>query len=336
MIRILQHWTLVLSFVMILAIAPVCAAEGKKNAFLKSFSPLEGHGFIELRGGTRTQDDPNAKDISVMETRLQADLYTYTDWAEFKFKGDVWADGVTEKGDGDVREAWFFSRPSDFLDLKVGRQVLTWGTGDLVFLNDLFPKDWQSYFIGRDSEYLKAPSDAAKISLFNEIANIDLVYTPQFDPDRYVTGEYISYWDAAASSHAGQDDIIHADTPDRWFEDDELAVRLYRNIGNYELALYGYWGFWKRPGGQTASGTAIFPALNVYGASIRGQVAGGIGNLELAYYDSADDGDGSDPLIDNSEMRYLIGYSRDLPGISMPACSTMWSGFSITARMKTV
>jgi hypothetical protein len=107
MIRILQHWTLVLGFVMILAIAPVCAAEGKKNAFLKSFAPLEGHGFIELRGGTRTQDDPNAKDISVMETRLQADLYTYTDWAEFKFKGDVWADGVTEKGDGDVREAWF-------------------------------------------------------------------------------------------------------------------------------------------------------------------------------------------------------------------------------------
>ena len=46
----------------------------------------------------------NEKDISVMETRLQADLYTYTDWAEFKFKGDVWADGVTEKGDGDVRE----------------------------------------------------------------------------------------------------------------------------------------------------------------------------------------------------------------------------------------
>ncbi len=312
MIRILRLWGLVLGLAMMLAIVPVQAADEKKNAVLDSFAPVEVHGFIELRGGIRTQDDPHEKDISVMETRLQADLYTYTDWAEFKFKGDVWADGVTEKGDGDVREAWFFSRPCDFLDLKVGRQVLTWGTGDLVFLNDMFPKDWQSYFIGRDSEYLKAPSDAAKVSLFSELANIDLVYTPQFDPDRYITGEYISYWDAVAASYAGQDDIIHADKPDRWFEDDELAVRLYRNISNYELALYGYWGFWKQPSGQTVSATPIFPKLNVYGASIRGQVAGGIGNLELAYYDSVDDASGGDLLIDNSEMRYVVGYTRDL------------------------
>jgi len=302
----------VLGLTIMLAIVPVCAAGQKMNAFLDSFAPLEVHGFIELRGGMRTQNDPHAKDISVMETRLQADLYTFTDWAEFKFKGDVWADGVTEKGEGDMREAWFFSRPYDFLDVKIGRQVLTWGTGDLVFLNDLFPKDWQSYFIGRDSEYLKAPSDAAKIGVFNEIVNIDLVYTPQFDADRYITGEYLSYWNAAAADHAGQDAILHADKPDRFFQDDELAVRLYRTISNYELALYGYWGFWKRPSGQTPSGTAIFPGLNVYGASIRGQVAGGIGNMELAYYDSVDDSGGDDPLIDNSEMRYVVGYTRDL------------------------
>jgi hypothetical protein len=310
--RINKIESFLLGLAMMLTIVPVCAAGQKMNAFLDSFAPLEVHGFLELRGGMRTRNDPQAKDISVMDVRFQADLYKYTDWAEFKFKGDVWADGVTEKGEGDIREAWFFSRPCDFLDVKVGRQILTWGTGDLVFLNDLFPKDWQSYFIGRDSEYLKAPSDAAKISLFNEIANIDLVYTPQFDADRYITGEYISYWDAAAAGHAGKDDIIHADKPDQWFKDDELAVRLYRNISNYEVSLYGYWGFWKRPGGQTPSGTAIFPELNVYGASIRGQVAGGIGNMELAYYDSTDDAGGDDPLIDNSQMRYVVGYSRDL------------------------
>ncbi|MFW6031595.1 MAG: hypothetical protein ACOC9T_03300, partial [Myxococcota bacterium] len=32
------------------------------------------------------------------------------------------------------------------------------GTGDLVFLNDLFPKDWRSFLLGRDLDYLKAPS----------------------------------------------------------------------------------------------------------------------------------------------------------------------------------
>lgn len=288
------------------------AAEVKIPASIKSLDLLEVNGFFEMRAGSRLQDDPGEKDISVLETRLQVDLFTYTDWMDFKFKGDVLANGVTEDVEGEVREGWLFSRPSDYLDLKLGRQVLTWGTGDLVFLNDLFPKDWQSYFIGRDSEYLKAPSDAMKIGVFSEFANLDLIYTPQFDPDRFITGEYISYWNTSTSQYGGQEDIVNVDQPDIWFEDDEFAVRFYRNINNYELAFYGYWGFWKQPGGQTTCGVSIFPKLNVYGSSLRGQLAGGIGNLELAYYESVEDYDGDNALINNSEIRYVVGYARDL------------------------
>ena len=50
--------------------------------------------------------------------------------------------------------------------------------GDLLFINDLFPKDWVSFFVGRDDEYLKAPSDSLKASFFNELFNLDFVYTP--------------------------------------------------------------------------------------------------------------------------------------------------------------
>ncbi len=73
-----------------------------------------------------------------------------------------------DSGDGafDLREASLVFSPSADTDVKVGRQILTWGTGDLVFINDLFPKDWVSFFIGRDVEYLKAPSDALKVSAF--------------------------------------------------------------------------------------------------------------------------------------------------------------------------
>lgn len=276
----------------------------------KAFSPVELNGFIEFRAGYRIQNDPRQKQASVLESRLQAELFTYTPWAEFKYKGDLWADGITEKGEYDTREAWMFARPSDVLDVKIGRQVLTWGTGDLVFLNDLFPKDWQSYFIGRDSEYLKAPSDALKVSFFTSFANIDLVYTPQFDPDRYITGEYVSYWNG--SELAGRDNLIKAQVPDQWFKDDEIALRLYKNIHNYELALYGYRGFWKQPGGQSGSGEHLFPELSVYGFSARGSVGRGIGNLEFAYYRSGQDSDGTDPMINNSELRYLVGYNQDL------------------------
>ena len=303
---------LMLFFILMFFEPLVHAAEVNENSFPDQFLSFEIHGFLELRAGCRMQNDPHEKDISVMEARLQAELFTYTDWAEFKYKGDVWSDGVTEQGEYDSREAWFFSRPTNFLDIKIGRQILTWGTGDLVFLNDMFPKDWQSYFIGRDREYLKAPSDAAKISFFTGPVNVDVVYTPQFDSDRYIIGEYISYWNEKLERRAGQDAIVTADKPDRWFQDDEIAIRIYKNINNYELALYGYHGFWKRPGGQTHSGVAVFPDLNVYGFSARGQIGPGIGNVECAYYQSVDDESGSNPLVNNSEMRYLAGYTQDL------------------------
>jgi len=60
------------------------------------------------------------------------------------------------------------------------------------------------------------------------------------------------------------------------------------------------------------TGKWLFPELAVYGASARGPIGGGIGNLEAGYYDSGDDRDGDDPFINNSEARLLVGYEREV------------------------
>jgi hypothetical protein len=306
----------IIGFYIVFSLTTVTAASDEnaevKESFLSKL-PIETHGFYEFRGGYRLQNDKYEKDMSIMEGRLQLDLFSYLDWGDVKVKGDVIGDLVTEEGDFDLREANIFTRPTDYMDVKVGRQILTWGTGDLIFINDLFPKDWESFFIGRDTEYLKAPSDAAKVSLFGDWANLDIAYTPQFDPDRFIDGRRISYWNSNLGRTAGQDAIVHTDKPDEWFRDSEITARLYKNIDNYELAFYGYHGYWKSPGGQnTAMTQAIFPDLNVYGASLLGAVGKGIGNAEIGYYESADDMSGRNFLINNSEMRYLIGYTREI------------------------
>jgi hypothetical protein len=199
------------------------------------------------------------------------------------------------------------------MDVKAGRQILTWGTGDLLFINDLFPKDWQSFFIGRDVEYLKAPSDALFVSLFPSFANVDVAYTPRFDADRYISGERISFWNAAAGARTGERAVVRADKPDDWFTDAETALRVYRTLGGYEVAAYGYTGFWKSPAGvRPETGEATFPRLNVYGASLRGNLARGIAGIEAGYYDSLDDRHGSDPFTRNSEARFMAGYEQDL------------------------
>jgi hypothetical protein len=289
------------------------AEENNTNDFKTLFENLETHGFYELRGGFRTQNDKYEKDMSVMEQRFQVDLSSYVDWADFKFKGDTVGDVVEGDFSFDLREGSLAMSPLDFMDLKAGRHTLTWGTGDLIFINDLFPKDWVSFFIGRDTEYLKAPSDAIKTSFFHEMANLDIVYTPQFNSDRFISGRRVSYWNSNLGRQAGRDAIQHTDKPDDCFGDDEIAARLYKNISNYEFALYAYRGFWKSPGGQNASGTrAIFPDLNVYGSSLRGAVGKGIGNVELGYYESVDDASGKKGNINNSEVRFLAGYTQEV------------------------
>ncbi len=302
----------VIFFTAVLSVAAI-AEDGNQEAGDSLFGdmPIEIHGFYEIRTGYRIRKDPYQKDMSIMETRLQVDLSSYPEWGDLKVKGDVFGGLVEEQADFDLREAYIFTQPLEFMDLKVGRQILTWGTGDLVFINDMFPKDWKSFFIGRDTEYLKAPSDAAKVSLFGDWANLDFVYTPKFDPDRFIDGERISYWSSTLGRIAGQDAIIHTDRPNRWFRDSEFAARLYKNINNYEVAVYGYRGYWKSPGGQDGT-QAIFPDLNVYGASIRGNVGKGIGNLEFGYYESADDQSGNNANINNSELRFLAGYTQEV------------------------
>jgi hypothetical protein len=284
--------------------------------------PLDLTGFAEARFGTRTEEDPHEKDESIGETRLQMEWERYFSGASFRGTVDFLYDPVLddpgvdlEEGEGwiDLRQAVFAYSPLDFMDVRIGRQPLTWGTGDLLFINDLFPKDWNSFFIGRDTEYLKAPSDAARVSVYTDVVNFEVIYTPRFDSDRFIDGRRISYWNGALGRRAGRDAVVRTEKPDDWFEDDEWAGRIFRIIGGYELALYGYNGYWKSPGGSDPStGSAIFPDLSVYGASIRGNVAKGIGNVEIGYYDSEDDADGSDPFIRNGEFRFLVGYEQEI------------------------
>ncbi len=283
---------------------------------------LETHGAVEDRVGARIHEDEKTRGISLGETRLQLEVSRFGDDSTLRIKADFLYDAVAEdtntdletgKGWVDLREANVAFSPAEFMDIKAGRQILTWGTGDLLFLNDLFPKDWQAFFLGRDKDYLKAPSDALFISLFPVFAGIDLAYSPQFDADRHVRGERLSYWNPQLGRRAGLDAVIEPDVPDAWFRDGELALRISRTFGAYETALYGYRGFWKSPAGMDpASFRARFPDLRVWGGSVRGPLGPGIGNLEAAYYDSREDGSGNDPFVPNGEWRFLAGYEWEL------------------------
>ena len=274
------------------------------------------HGFAEFGVGARVRDDPlQPDDILLNEARFRLELAHFGDRAEFAFKSDFTADGLTEDVDVDVRQAVITLRASDWLDVRAGRQVLTWGTGDLLFLNDLFPKDFVSFFIGREDEYLKAPANALRLTFYSSLVNLDLVATPVFEADRSITGERLSFFDpgtGALQSATSMGGALGSSRPARELGNGELAARLFRRVGGYELALYGYTGFTKQPSAfDPVANLPTHSPLNAYGASVRGAVAGGIAHFETSFYDGDDEG-GDDPNTPNSRLRGLIGYEREL------------------------
>jgi len=252
---------------------------------------LNVHGFVDLRSGLRLQDDPHQRDAILNEARAQLDVTHYGPVALWKLRADAVCDEAAgeyeqdfERGYGilDLREANVLVTPLDFMDVKIGRQILTWGTGDLLFINDMFPKDWQSFFSGRDEEYLKAPSDAVFASMFFSWGNVDVAYMPGFEHDRYISGERISYYNPMLGRRAGADDPLEVKQRRSWFDDDELSLRVSRNIGSYEVAAYAYTGYWKNPVGfDMPSARQTFPRLRTYGASIRGNAGPGLFHAEL-------------------------------------------------------
>jgi len=281
-------------------------------------SPVEIHGFAEGAVAGRTQNDPTQPgDFVLNEARFRLDLSHYGERGELRFKGDFLSDDVAGGVvDVDVREALIVLRAASWLDARIGRQVLTWGTGDFVFLNDMFPKDYQSFFDGRDDEFLKAPSNSIKLSAYSRVGNIDVVWTPVFAPDRFITGERLSFFNPMAGgivSATAMGQPLVAVSPAEKIENGEVAARLYRNLRGYELALYGYKGFTKEPAAfDTTAGIPTFSELAVYGASARGNLLGGIANVEGAFQQSLDDDNGDNPNVPNSQVRALAGYEHEV------------------------
>jgi hypothetical protein len=304
---------------------------------------FEWHGFIEAAGGARLQGagPPPAewggpavvppawggRDFTLREARLQLKSDLAGSGAEAHFVADVLADQVA--GDATaiaLREAWtMFNAFGDHLEVRAGRQPTTWGTGDLLFINDLFPKDYVSFFIGREDQYLKSPSDALRLGGFGLPLIVDFVYTPIFAPNILPTGERLVFWSPAYAP---------ALEPEQEIENGEVALRLSRDIGRMNLALYGYRGFWKSPFGFSPPDTSVagstpafyYPGLGVYGASARGGLFGGVGWLEAGWYDSLDDRDGADPYIPNSEARAMAGYERQWWSDFTGGVQAYWEG----------
>jgi hypothetical protein len=275
-------------------------------------------GFVQgLFGANLNDSNPTSGDYTASETRLQIRMEKFGDRSEFFSRLDFVYDGVgREEYEWELREAYLKLKLGDKIDLKAGRQILTWGTGDLIFINDIFAKDYRSFFIGRDDQYLKAPQNAMRVEYYNNIGSFTFVITPTFEANRLPRGDRLSYYlpgMGIVGSKMGEMFYFEPPLPEKKIENTEIAFRFQKQVRNFNTALYFYRGFYKNPiGFDPARSIPVYPKLNIYGASARGSIGGGVLWLEIGYMDSREDKDGSNPSMPNSSATGLIGFEKQI------------------------
>ncbi len=239
--------------------------------------------------------------------QLKAEGKNESGSAAFAGRFDLLHDAALNDNSFNVREL-SGDLVSASVSLRAGRQVITWGVGDLLFINDTFPKDWVAMFTGQPMQYLKLGSDALKVNAFPGPVNLEFV-AAGFRPDRLPDARRFIFADP-----------LPAGLPRRTIEPGnsanelEVSAKASGYVGNWELAGYASRTHYRSPAWGVTGGEVVggYPRLWTYGASLNGPVGKGVLSLEGGYYDSRDDRGGSNPAVENSQFRALAGYSRQL------------------------
>jgi hypothetical protein len=271
------------------------------------------HGFLQANYSPNVNEpNPDNGAFKWAEERAQLKLDGSAGPISAFMKADAFFDRMEADADVEVREA-HISFAREKWDLRVGRQIITWGLGDLVFVNDVFPKDYEAFFSGRPIEYLKKGVDGLKAGIYPGATSIELVVIPFFEPNNFPATDKFWLFDPMP----GVTNRVE-DEPDSTGRNTEAALRIYRDVLGFDASVYAYRGFYREPSFAPDSLslptkiTLDYPELAVYGLSLQRNMLGGVTGIEAGYYDSLDDRSGRDPLVPNSEARFLVSHQRQV------------------------
>jgi hypothetical protein len=219
----------------------------------------------------------------------------------------VRADAINDAAIGKTRllarEAYIDYRATPQLSLRAGRQVITWGVGDYLFVNDIFPKNYDAFFTGKPFDHMKESVDGVKLNAYAADTELELVWArPRQDQgpagERFIAAAMPAGVPLSSAKRGGGD----------------IALRVARKLGRWDAALYAA-RYHSREAGLFASGPGLLrasvPTRHV-GASATGNIGSGVVLMETAYSKSDLRVGGVNPFLPGERFKALLGYSREL------------------------
>lgn len=261
-------------------------------------SPWIFNSYIQALLGQRLHNNSAVTNTSAKQAtwRLEADYEG--DIFQLKVKSNARYDGITKQSTLKMRELALTVNFADSdmalikdtllanTSLVIGRQSLSWGVGDFLFINDIYAKNWSAFFDGSDIQYLKQPNDALKLSYFADSVSIDFVYQPSTNTDQLVNHE----------------SLLLPATPDG----STTNARIYFSHGKADYAVYASDGY--SPSPEQVGNEFSYHKLRTLGFSGVMPLYNGLFKFEAGKHWRR----GNLTPNKKTQTRFLFGYEQEL------------------------
>lgn len=190
-------------------------------------------GFVQLRQVPRTHSLSACGDIegcrSMAQEALGELLYERRFGDRFSAAARVEAHHDNATGEGRVllREGFIDWAPSSSMTVKLGRQVLTWGVSDYLYVNDVFPKNYDAFFTGGGFDRMKEPVDAGRLAVHASKLDLELVVS-RSKADRMPRADRFSAMAMTSAASPADDADDRAD----------VAMKASSHVGGWDMAGY--------------------------------------------------------------------------------------------------
>ena len=201
---------------------------------------------LQLNGFVDTYHALQAKHPhKVMSSRTRARLELRADYGEatlYSSMNIAYNSLLKDQSGAFLREA-YFDYAGKFLEIKAGRQIITWGVADGLRITDLIsPMDYTE-FMANDYDDIRVPVNAVNLKYPGESFSAEVVFVPV--PEYFVMPEgEDNPWTMALPDRARMD---LGDTPEKRLKNSEVGGRLRFFLENFDFSLTAMHTYNKAP-----------------------------------------------------------------------------------------
>jgi hypothetical protein len=270
---------------------------------------IEFNGFVDTYQAIAFKS-PN--DFNASRIRFRGEVFYQSSNASiFSSFNAMYNERIKSETGIELREAYMEYIAAQW-DMRIGRQIITWGNADGLRITDIIcPADYTEY-ITRDFDDIRIPVDAFNFRYLPGLADFQLIWLPLFEPSILPSGD--NPWAVSTTSY--QNAVIKdVKEPEQNLSNSEIAAKMSFYLSGIDLALSGFYTWDDTPTyhtsiiNDTLYITPKYHRLKYLGLEINKPCGAFVIRSEAAYYKDKyfEDSVSSDGTTKKDLLKAMIG-----------------------------